>query len=111
MISQMIDILFAKLQIRYGRDFLYKYDGIDIELVKEDWAIELSCFENWPDALKYGINNLPIRPPNVIEFKNICLKSPAQVRPELPPPTPNPEKKKEAMQKIQALVEKMKANK
>jgi hypothetical protein len=71
-----VDRLFEKLTMVYGRDFLARWEGLEIKKVKEDWAHELSGFFTHPEALAYGLEFLPERAPSVIEFRNICRKAP-----------------------------------
>lgn len=72
-----VDRIFDKLSITYGRDFTGRYEGIDINSVKSDWAHELSGFFTHPSAIAYALANLPERPPSVIDFRKIARLSPS----------------------------------
>lgn len=74
---EWIDSLFARMAVRYGASWLAKWNGIDIAAVKSDWAQELEGFASNPDAIKYGLVNLPLDfPPNAAQFKAICMNRP-----------------------------------
>lgn len=75
-----VDRIFDKLTITYGRDFVGRYEGLDIKNVKTDWAHELSGFFVHPSAISYALANLPERAPSVVEFKRIArLSRPPEV--------------------------------
>lgn len=72
-----VNKIFSKLTVVYGRDFINRWEGLDIEEVKADWASELSGFFGQPEAISYALQNLPDgKPPTVLEFRAICRKSP-----------------------------------
>lgn len=76
---ELIDIIFKKLALRYGRDFTGKWEGIDLDDVKSDWALELDGFEKAPHAIFYALQNLPeVKAPNVAEFRAIARRAPSQ---------------------------------
>lgn len=86
----VVDRLFQRLSATYGRDFIGRWDGLDIAAVKTTWAHELSGFgENLP-ALAWGLEHLPERAPNVIEFRNLCRKAPDAPVKFLPAPEVDP---------------------
>ena len=61
--SSWVDKIFQKLTLVYGRDFLGRWEGVPLEEVKDDWAHELSGYENAPAAISYALQNLPPKPP------------------------------------------------
>ena len=76
-----IEDVFAKLALTYGRDFVAQYEGLDLALVKANWAQELAGFDPHPQALALALHHLPAdRPPNVLQFRALCRRMP------LPPP-------------------------
>lgn len=78
-----VDSLFARMAVRYGSAWANKWEGLDMQSVRADWAEELAMFENWPEAIAYGLVNLPLdRPPNVGQFRDLCRGAPAR-RPKL----------------------------
>lgn len=79
--------LFARFQVRYGTAWTRMWEGIDMAAVRQDWAAELGGFVNRPDALAYGLENLPPdRPPTVQQFRAICNKVPEPAPKALPAP-------------------------
>lgn len=101
--SAWVDRIFAKLMLSYGRVFLAQYEGMDIDMVKADWAHELSGFSDKPEAIKYGLENLPPdRPPNVLQFRAICRKVPAPVYKALPSPKADPERVRKLIAEIKS---------
>lgn len=72
-----VDRIFDKLSLVYGRDFLSRWEGSDLNSVKSDWGHELQSFHNWPSAITFALQNLPERAPNVMEFKKLCRQAPA----------------------------------
>lgn len=78
--------IFAKLALLYGRDFLGRWEGQDIEAVMADWAHELAGFEKNPDAIKHALTHLPAaKPPTVLEFRDLCRGAPSTTK-ALPAP-------------------------
>lgn len=73
-----VDRIFEKLSVRYGQAFLRKWDGVDMEIVKDDWAEELAGFSEHGDSIGWALQNLPAeKPPNVGEFRAIVNRAPA----------------------------------
>ena len=81
-----IERLFARLQIRYGNRWTRMWEGIDPEAIKADWEESLRplAFRN-PEAITYGLENLPENPPTSDQFKAVCLRAPSHNL-MLPPP-------------------------
>lgn len=86
--SDWIDALFDRLAVRYGALFTRQYDGIDLAAVKADWAGMLGGLG--ASALRYGLANLASLPPNAIQFRDICLRAPAEFPPMLEAPRADP---------------------
>lgn len=76
-----IDRLFDRLNATYGRDFMSRWEGQDVNAVKSSWAHELAGFAGHLTSVAWALENLPERAPNVIEFRAICRRAPA---PEVP---------------------------
>jgi len=99
----LIDELFLRLSNTYGNYWDSMWSLNDINEVKELWASELSFFSNKMYCFKWAIENLPERPPNLIQFKNLLLSAPKlnsdvyiPTDPGVPPPI-------EIREKINAL--------
>ena len=59
-----IDKIFEKLSLRYGREFLGRWEGMPIADVKTDWGDVLSGMVEHPKAIGWALDNLPdSRPP------------------------------------------------
>lgn len=74
-----VDDLFAKLSVRYGAEFARRYADVEPGAVKADWSDVLSGFTR--DGLAYGLQNLPAKPPNATEFRDLCRRAPAAAAP------------------------------
>jgi hypothetical protein len=87
----MIDALWNKMLVVYGSEWERKWTG-PLEETKGAWADELRGFTM--EQIKYGLEMLGERPPNLIQFKDLCKKAPnyfdsLQLSYR---PTPSPEK-------------------
>lgn len=89
---EWVDRIFSKLTARYGRDFLSQWEGVEIGLVKADWAEELSGLQSRPDAIKHALEHCGVKPPkNVIEFKEACNRAPVRPLLAIAAPVANPD--------------------
>lgn len=79
--ANVIEAIFAKLLVRYGAAWLRQWDGVDMGLVKADWADELAGFQGNLEPLRYALRHLPDRCPTVGEFRALANRCPP---PELP---------------------------
>jgi hypothetical protein len=98
-----VNRIFEKLTLIYGRDFVNRWEsvGLPIEDVKADWAHELDFYEKSPNSIKYALENLPKdKPPNVLQFRDLCRQSPAGICELLPEPPVNKEKRDAALAKL-----------
>ena len=88
-----VDKIFEKLTLVYGQQFLARWRDIDMEVVKADWALELSGFEKCPTAIAYALQNLDAdKPPSVLALKAIARRAPAVEVPRLNEPAADPER-------------------
>ena len=87
-----IDALWNKMLVVYGQEWTRKFDGMPLDEVKGAWADELRGYS--VEQIKYGLSMLGERPPNLIQFKDLCKKAPTYFdSPQLTyRPTPSPEK-------------------
>lgn len=89
-----VDEIFSRLTVRYGSAFLHRWTsvGVDLELVKADWANELSGMK--PESIRYALAHLaPDRPPTVTEFRLLANQVPPPVFKALPMPAPSEEQR------------------
>lgn len=69
--ESLIDLIFTKCSLVYGRDFLSRWEGLDISEVKADWHREIGHMS--PHAILYGLERLPAdKPPTVLQFRSLC---------------------------------------
>ena len=104
MSSELIDVIFKKCTLRYGRDFTGRWEGLDIADVKDDWEHELKGVK--PETVAHGLKNLPDKPPTVKDFINACKGAPEVILQRLDPPRANPELVKAEIAKAKALLTK-----
>lgn len=81
-----VDRIFDKLTVTYGKAFAGQYEGIAPETVKANWAQELARYAKRPEAIKWALENLPAKAPNVVEFRALCRDAPNPDVFKLPPP-------------------------
>jgi len=97
-VHKSIARIFKNLKLVYGAQFQREYlDGFEEEEVIELWAQRLEYWLDKPYAIDYALEHLPVRCPNVIEFKNLCKQAPAPVLMKLPAPQPEPTPERLAM--------------
>ena len=73
--ESLVDLIFIKCSLVYGRDFMSRWEGLDISEVKADWERELGRLS--AHSVRYGLENLPRdKPPNVLQFREICRHAP-----------------------------------
>lgn len=82
-------MIFSKLSMTYGRDFLSRYEGQDLQAVKADWSDRLAGLHNRPDAIKHALETQGAKAPNVIEFKEACNRAPVRAMLAIAPPKAN----------------------
>ena len=86
---ELVEVIFTKLSLAYGRDFLMRWEGLDIAMVKADWVHELNGIS--PESVRHALRNLPAsKPPTVFEFRNIAVSAPPPVFQRIDPPRANP---------------------
>lgn len=78
-----VDRIFEKLTLVYGRDFLGRWEGTDLNAVKSDWGHELSGYERFPEDIAWALQHLPERAPSVIEFRKIARLAPEAKTPQI----------------------------
>ena len=87
--ESLVELIFTKCSMVYGRDFLSRWEGLDLDEVKADWVRELGGLLNNPQAIRHGLTNLPDKPPNVLQFRALCVNRPDEFK-ALPAPTATP---------------------
>ena len=74
---QVIEIIFKKMALTYGKAFMDQYRDVHIQEVMQNWAKELAGFR--PHEISYGLECLPDKPPNVIQFRAVCRMAPPPI--------------------------------
>lgn len=89
-----VDLIFTKCALVYGRDFLARWQGLDLNEVKADWAHELGPLLGNHQAIRHALTHLPIdKPPNVFQFRALCIARPIEGRLALARPAPTDDEK------------------
>lgn len=87
--SDWLDRIFGRLALRYADQWLRMWDGLDMAVVRADWADVLAGVQHRPDALRHALEHLPPDwPPNATQFKALCDSAPTPKPPELEAPRP-----------------------
>lgn len=101
--TQPIDRLFERLSMTYGIAWDNLIGTAPLNEIKTFWMNQLSGFMQSKEsmmAISWALNNLPERPLNLIQFKNLCYQAPAVERPRLPSPPADPERVKQELAKF-----------
>jgi hypothetical protein len=102
-----IDKIFHKLTLVYGREFIGRWEGLELADVKTDWAHELAGLENFPEGIAFALQNMPSgKPPNVLEFRAMALKAPRPALKQLEAPKADQSKVADELRKAVAAVKK-----
>ena len=100
-----VDRIFEKLSLAYGRDFLGRWEGLDLNAVKSDWAHELAGFERFPEAIAHALTHLDaMKPPTVLQFRELARKAPRAEDKQLPPPKASPEVVAEQLKRLAPML-------
>ena len=77
--SSWVEPIFTKLTLIYGQQFLRRWQDLDLDAVKADWAHELDGLDRAPKRIGFALQNLPTdKPPTVLEFRAIAWKMPTE---------------------------------
>ena len=71
---EVVDAIWNKMLVTYGSEWSRKFGDQPLDEVKGAWADELRGYTI--DQIKYGLSMLGERPPNLIQFKDLCKKAP-----------------------------------
>lgn len=108
-IQLVVDEIFARCTMRYGRDFLARWAGLKLHVVKADWCRVLEGLEREERryALDYALDNLPTEPPRADQFKALVNRAPdPRDTLLLNAPPPNPKAVAAAMAKASRAIAK-----
>lgn len=99
--SLRVERIHARLLVRYGARWTGLWQGIEPELVRRDWAIELGGLSD--AAIAYALDHLPDDPPQVLRFRALALSAPPP--PVAALPAPNAGGKRRAAEALGRLAE------
>lgn len=72
-----IQRIFDRMDLTYGHQFLARWDGMQLDKVKELWGHDLAGFAQHPSALWWALEHLPTKhPPTSIEFRALAREAP-----------------------------------
>ena len=104
--TQPIDRLFERLSLTYGNAWDNSIGTAPLNEIKSFWMNQLSGFMQSKEsmmAISWALNHLPERPPNLVQFKNLCYQAPAVEKPQLPSPPADPERVKQEFAKLAGM--------
>lgn len=68
--------IWKELTLTYGHAFLARWDGLELQDVKDHWAKELAILEGRPECIQYALEHKPKHPPTAPEFRALALSRP-----------------------------------
>jgi hypothetical protein len=101
--TQPIDRLFERLSLTYGNAWQASLGTAPLNEIKTFWLHELSGFMQSKEsmmAISWALNHLPERPPNLVQFKNICYQAPVVEKLQLPAPPADPARVSKELSKL-----------
>jgi hypothetical protein len=101
--TQPIDRLFERLSLTYGNAWQTSLGTAPLNEIKTFWLHELAGFMKSKEsmmAISWALNNLPERPPNLVQFKNLCFQAPAVEKLQLPAPPADPARVSKELSKL-----------
>lgn len=98
--TKAIDRIFSRLEATYMAAWDRAIGSVPVSDIKTLWSHELSGFEGRLNDIAWALDNLPERPPNIIEFKKLCRAAPATETPQIEGPKADPERLKAELAKL-----------
>ena len=103
-----LDYIFGRMSSIYGAAFLRHWEGVDLNLVRQEWQRQLGNFLTYRPSMDYAINRMDGDfVPSAIKFREFCNAGPAVPRDELQithdPKPVDPEVVAEAKRKLAEL--------
>jgi len=103
-----LDYIFGRMSAIYGAAFLRHWEGVDHELVRQEWKQQLGRFLTYRPSMDYAIDRLKGEfPPSAITFREYCNAGPNIPRDELQithdPKPVDPEVVAEAKRKLKEM--------
>ena len=103
-----LDYIFGRMSAIYGAAFLRHWEGVDLELVRQEWKQQLGRFLTYRPSMDYAIDRLKGEfPPSAITFREFCNAGPNiptnQAQLEYNPKPVDPEVVAEARRKLKEM--------
>lgn len=113
-----LDYIFARMMAIFGAPFNRHFDGIEPEIVRQEWKAQLGRFLTYRPSMDYAIRQLDGDfIPSAIKFRKLCNAGPSiPVKPDRtleyrPPPSSTQDGFEDGLKKLRELREKIKAGK
>ena len=100
----VVDRLFERFALRWAKSFLKDYEGLDIELVKQEWIDDLSKFTLPQVSHAFEALKDQTFPPSLPTFCAYCKAAPPPVTAKLPEKF-TPEQLQENRERVAGLFE------
>jgi len=72
------DYVFTRLNAIYGATFARHWDGIDPQMIRQEWKKQLGSFLTYRPIMDYAIDCCsPDYPPSALKFKGLCMNGPS----------------------------------
>jgi hypothetical protein len=72
-----LDYIFSRMMAIYGASFARHFDGIDPDLVRDEWINQIGIYLTYRPSMDYAIEHLEDTfIPSAIKFKNLCNAGP-----------------------------------
>ena len=72
-----LDYVFARMGAVYGSAFNRQWEGMDVDLVRQEWKHQLGSFLTYKPSLDYAFTRLdPDFPPSAVKFRTFCNGGP-----------------------------------
>ncbi len=108
--SDWVDRIFTVMTVRYGEQWLRKWEGVPIASVRDDWAVQLGWLWRRPEALNFALDHLPVdAPPNAVQFKAIAARCPDAPYKHLPAPPVDRELARRAAARLREVAESLRS--
>ena len=72
------DYIFSRMNAIYGAAFVRHWDGIDPNIIRQEWIRQCGIYLTYRPTMDYAINCCnPDRPPSALKFKELCTSGPS----------------------------------
>lgn len=103
--TKAIDRIFSRMEATYMASWERAIGSVPVSDIKTLWSHELAGFEGRLQDIAWALDNLPERPPNIIEFKKLCRLAPAPEVPQVEGPKADPERLKAELKKLGEIIQ------